>query len=349
MHSPASVTGGEPIHRIAFEWAPLACLAVPVAITTGIGPDWSERAVPLPWLVSLVLVGLPHGAADLAVSRTAWHGRPLVGVWLAYLGSMIVVAAGFMAAPAFMLALFTCLSVWHFGHADATASTRPQRRPDIAALASGAAILAAPLWLWPTEAAEVAGTLVALTTAGPAVTPGQVQALGGILGVLIVLAIGRVILSRRHAQLPRMLTEVGLLTALGGLTHPLFAVGLSFLVWHAWRQMKPLAREVAGVEPRSWRELGGAVAQIHAAALPLLLPAWAALGAAWWAWSPTHSLRDLAILSIGGYLVVTPAHELLCDLRASGTFTPAGVTCGRRLPAARVGEASSRKTYRMPA
>jgi hypothetical protein len=59
-----------------------------------------------------------------------------------------------------------------------------------------------------------------------------------------------------------------------------------------------------------------AITRIHVAALPLLVPTWLALGSAWWLCSATHSFRDLAILSIGAYLVVTPAHELLLRLTA---------------------------------
>jgi hypothetical protein len=39
-----------------------------------------------------------------------------------------------------------------------------------------------------------------------------------------------------------------------------------------------------------------------------------AIGAAWWLWSPDHTPRALAIVSIAAYLVVTPAHELLGSL-----------------------------------
>ena len=66
--------------------------------------------------------------------------------------------------------------------------------------------------------------------------------------------------------------------------------------------------------------------------LPLLVPAWATLGLAWWAWSPHHTLHDLAILSIGGYLVVTPAHELLGDLGATGPSRCPGAGAGGRWP-----------------
>ena len=60
------------------------------------------------------------------------------------------------------------------------------------------------------------------------------------------------------------------------------------------------------------------VAAVHVAALPLLIPTWAALAAGWWLLSPSHSLRDLAVLSLAVYLVVTPAHEALHDVLGAG-------------------------------
>lgn len=68
---------------------------------------------------------------------------------------------------------------------------------------------------------------------------------------------------------------------------------------------------LAGGSPTSWPQLGTALVRIHAAALPLLVPTWFAIGIAWWLRSPAHSGHDLAILSIAAYGVVTPAHECL--------------------------------------
>lgn len=324
MKPIAPVPRAELVSRLAFERFPLACLAVPAAVAAVVGPAWSERIAPLPWIVSLVIVGLPHGATDFAVSRTTWHGWRLASLWLAYVASMVMVAAGFTAAPACSLALFTLLSAWHFGLADADARGVPPDGRAVAAVAHGCLVLAAPLAVWPAATADVASRLIALTVDGPVVSPDQARALGGMLGVVGILALVWELLSARHGdggRVPRGLGEIGVITAVGSLTHPLFAVGLYFLIWHAWRQMAPLARDVTGVAPRSWPELGAAIVRIHAAALPLLLPAWAAIGTAWWAWSPTHSLLDLAVLSIGGYLVVTPAHELLGVRRASRLAT----------------------------
>lgn len=341
MEPTVSTVPGDRFAAWTFRWIPLACLAVPAGVAAVIGPGWTERIAPLPWMLSLVFCGLPHGAADYAISRARWSGWPLAGLWLTYGLSMIAVAAVFAWAPVFALATFACLSAWHFGVAHAAAGPPAAGGRAVAAAARGCMVLAAPLWFWSAATASAASELVTLVVPdGPHVTADQARAAGGILGSLGLLAIVvEVIASCRAgapAGLPLLLGEVGVILALGAVTHPLFSVGLYFLVWHGWRQMEPLARAVTGSSPRSWPQLLGAVGRVHAAALPLLVPAWAALGLAWWAWSPDHTLHDLAILSVGGYLVVTPAHELLGDLGPAGPFRWPGAGPGGRWSGGRV-------------
>lgn len=316
-----------------FHVAPLAILAAAAATGAVAGAGWSDRLAPLPWLVSLAFVGLPHGAADFAISRRAWRGRGLIALWLAYAAAIAVVGVGFMAAPVAVIVAFAVLSCWHFGVSHLAADGRPAGRLDIAAvIARGGIVLAAPLVAWPVETAAAATDLVRLATPHmlepePLLAPSAVRTTGLVLAVLTLLACGveaswAWMRPERRPGLRLMLVDLVVIGSLGLCTHPLFSVGLYFLVWHGWRQMEPLAEMLTGGPPRSWRELVGAVARIHAAALPLLLPTWVAIAAAWWLRSPAHDPRDLAILSIGVYLLVTPAHELLSDLLAAGRCRP---------------------------
>ena len=55
------------------------------------------------------------------------------------------------------------------------------------------------------------------------------------------------------------------------------------------------------------------VISVHKAAIPLLLPTWILLGVTWWSLSGATDLRNLALLSLLVYLVVTPAHEVLYE------------------------------------
>jgi Brp/Blh family beta-carotene 15,15'-monooxygenase len=313
---------------VAFRGVPLACLAA-AAVGGCAGAGWSERLAPVPWLVALVCVGLPHGAADFAISRRAWRGRPLVALWLAYAAAIALVAAGFVAAPVTVITLFALVSCWHFGAAHLAADGQLADGPlgVAAVIARGGIVLAAPLAVWPAETATAAADLVQLAAPrgpgpDPLLAPSVVRAAGLVLAGLTASAVGveAWLASGRPACRRRLAVLLVDLVVIGGLglgTHPLFAVGLYFLVWHSWRQMEPLAETLTGAVPRSWPALVRAVAWIHAAALPLLVPTWAAIAAAWWHWSPTHAPRDLALLSIGGYLLVTPAHEWLGHLLAA--------------------------------
>lgn len=310
----------------AFHLLPLGCLATAAATALITGPGWSLRMAALPWIASLLIVGLPHGAADFAISRRAWRGWPLVGLWLAYVATMAVVATCFTLAPAAVMAMFAALSCWHFGMAhvedDGLSDGWPRRA--IAAVARGGAVLAPALVVWPVATAQATADLVSLAIhrGPPAPTvlhPELIRAAGLLLAALTTASVVvEAMVTCREPAGPRrglrLLLDVATIAALGCLTVPLFSVGLYFLAWHGWRQMDRLATAVTGHAPRSWRELALGVARVHTSALPLLVPTWFGLAIAWWLWSPGHSPRDLAILSIGVYLVVTPAHEVLGDL-----------------------------------
>lgn len=317
--------------EVAFRRLPLAVMAGAALAGAMGGPQWSAALGPLPWVVALGCVGLPHGAADFAVSHRAWQGWPLSIVWLAYTAVMAAVLPSFVAAPVPMIVMFTVFSCWHFGaaHFDtAIAACSNRRVPQsaqrmVAALARGCVVLAVPLAAWPAATAAVAADLAALSLGrGPAADlfpPAAVRAAGlGLAAVSLAAAAAEGLVAMRRPRSRRSwlkgLGELAVIASLGWYTDPLFSVGLYFLVWHGWRQMEPLAVSLTGGAPRSWAALGRAVVRIHLAALPLLVPAWAAIGAAWWLWSPDQTLRALAIVSIAAYLVVTPAHELLGGL-----------------------------------
>jgi len=340
---------------LVFRVGPLACLAGAALAAVAWGPAWSAGAAPIPWIVSLAFVGLPHGATDFALSRRAWRGWPLAALWAAYLAIMVAVAAAFVAVPAGVIAAFGALSVWHFGLSHAEGEQPPRlgwwsRIP--AALLRGGAVLAGPLAVWPVETVGVADELAALVAGGRGgpgslFDPAAVRAAGIALGATAGLAalVEGWISWRRPAERRRWLAGLvdgGLIAMLGCLADPLFSVGMYFLVWHGWRQMEPLAEAVNGAPPTGWRPLAAGLVRIHAAALPLLVPTWLAIAAAWWTWSPGHSSRELAILSIGAYLVVTPGHELLGDLlrvvtshRPAAAARPLPATSCRRCPTTR--------------
>lgn len=324
MHGETRDGGGAAarFREVTFRRLPLALMAAAALAGALGGGAWSAAVGPLPWVVALGFIGLPHGGADFAVSHRAWQGWPLAIVWLAYGAAMAAVLAGFAAAPLTMIVAFTGFSCWHFGaaHLDTESVDSAIRAGPGAALLRGCLAVAVPLAVWPEATAAVAADLAALAVGRGATAdlfpPAAVRATGlGLAAVSVAAAVAEAVLATRRPGSRRaglkLLADLAVIVSLGWFTDPLFAVGLYFLVWHGWRQMEPLVESLTGRRPCSWAALGRGLVHVHRAALPLLVPAWVAIGAAWWLWSTDHSLRALAIVSIAAYLVVTPAHELL--------------------------------------
>jgi Brp/Blh family beta-carotene 15,15'-monooxygenase len=341
--------GTDPFAELAFRRLPLAALLGLAGAAIVLGPGWSARFAAWPWLFSLVCVGLAHGAADLAVACRSRRRRALAPLAIGYLAIMATVAGAFVAAPAAVLAVFAALSVWHFGaaHAEgerpaAVVSRPPFRAIAGAAVACGGIAIGVPLAAWPAEAARVASEVTALAGRPATFDADDMRRAGfgllvaaGLAGACEVVRLGRSGAGRR--RLGRRAVELAVIGLLATVTDPLFSVGVYFLCWHAWREMRPLTAAVGGGEPRGFGPLGAALVRIHAAAMPLLLPTWAALVALWWllpADALARSPRGLAVLSLAVYVVVTPSHEFLADVvrsRGAGS-TRAPLRGGRRAP-----------------
>lgn len=327
MAGPARPAGaGARFDAIAFRLVPLAAFAAAGAAGLMLGPAWSRAAAPWPWLASLMVVGLPHGAADFAVTRRMCGGPAAVAaLFAAYVALMAIVGGGFALAPLPVLVAFVALSGWHFGAAHADAQSPPLvRRPGalaLAALARGAPVLGMPLVAWPEASAAVAAAVVALAGAAPTIAPEAVRSIGLALVALGVAALALEAWRTRRdpggpARSLATVADLGVIGLLEATTDPLFAVGCYFLGWHAWRQMRLLAPALGCAPVVDPRSLLAALGRIHVAALPLLVPTWAAVAAAWWclpAAHVAHDARGLAILSLAVYVVVTPSHDLLMD------------------------------------
>lgn len=285
--------GATQIDSFRFRLLPLGVMFALAIVGLASGPIWSERWAAWPWLVSLVCVGLPHGAADLAVARRRLGPRELMRAASGYLMILVATLGGLIAAPALVLPAFVILSVWHFG------------------VARGGFAIGIPLAAWPEATGRVAAEVAAVVGYDAAFPIVAIRWLGIAIFAAAVAATAREVARgcRRTdwRTAAAALTEATVITLLAATTDPLFSVGVFFLCWHAWREMPQLAAEIGVPGPVD----GHTIARIHVAALPLLVPTWLALGAAWWLLPEphvSHSLRGLAILSVAAYVVVTPAH-----------------------------------------
>jgi Brp/Blh family beta-carotene 15,15'-monooxygenase len=327
--NPRSPPNEAAFNESVFRLAPLAVMLAASLIALVAGWSWTAAAAAIPWALSLVIVGLPHGAADLAVTRRLCGGASTVRVFAIYFAGMAAVFGLFVLAPAPLIAVFVGLSVWHFGmaHADGQSPPFPARlgRRLAAALGRGAMVVGVPMAIWPEATTAVATRLLELVASQA--PPGRIA--GGfdpaairVAGLLLLAAAAcalavEAFAARKTAgglrRTAATLVDLAVIGLLGTTTAPLFSTGVYFLVWHSWRHMRLLAPLVAGTRPADPAALASALGAIHLAALPLLLPTWGAILAGWWFLSPHHSLTDLAILSLAVYLVVTPSHDVLID------------------------------------
>lgn len=305
----------------AFRGTPLTVAAALAVACLAAGSAWSARAAPWPWLVAVGVIGLAHGAADLAVSRRVLGRGAVIRGCIGYAALVTAAAAAFAAAPEITIILFLAVSVWHFGTAHADGQPAATARPGavaIAAVARGGPVLGVPLAVHPAASADVARDLAALVGQHIDATPAAVRGIG-----LLLLAIGIAALgleawqTRRDPDGPRRaaatVADLVPFAILGAVADPLFAVGVYFLVWHAWRQMPPLAAALGLGPIHDVRSLARALVRIHVAALPLLVPTWAVIAVVWWLAPAARSPRGLALVSLAVYIAVTPSHDLLID------------------------------------
>lgn len=119
------------------------------------------QSVPPALLLALaVMVGLPHGAADLDAGRSAF--RSCGRAWwqpflLVYLGLVGLTLAAWAIAPFATLGAFLLLAAYHFGEQDAAGSPVADW---LAALAHGGAVIVVPTIAHPQAVEQIFAVLV---------------------------------------------------------------------------------------------------------------------------------------------------------------------------------------------
>jgi Brp/Blh family beta-carotene 15,15'-monooxygenase len=308
-------------------WAPRA---VPWSALIGgillatLAPGSTTEVASWPFLIALIIFGMPHGAADWSVAarlggRTGFARRVAGFSW--YLAMMVGCTVLLAWQPGIVTLFFLLLTVFHFGMADATAVGAD----DDGALARWSLVCGRGLLLLATAFAGNAvaawapfAEIAAATPWADAAWMPDLDALqaGAVLGVAAgaVLAVCGAIARIRRAR-PREaaldLAEHGLVTTMAALTDPLFAVGCFFLGVHAFRHTCRLANTRVVIEPPP--APAGAVARlvrVHALSMPLMAPTALCL------WPLCLMLggfgaRHVAVASIAFYMISTLPHHLL--------------------------------------
>lgn len=221
----------------------------------------------LPWVLSAVVLGLPHGALDPLVPF-AMRGEPLrlgplAGLCVAYLALGAVVLAAWWAAPVAAAVGFVGLTWAHWGQGDVYALRAlgwdahlagPAQRV-MAGAVRGALPMAVPLAAHPEVYAEVVGAMAAALRPDGAETARQLVlavpsatvwiGLGALIGAYA--AWGAVVARRRRAwrSFGLDVAEVVGLAVFFAVLPPLWSVGVYFCLWHAVRHLARLGPLVA--------------------------------------------------------------------------------------------------------
>ncbi len=307
-------------------WLP--CFGLAAALVACLGsPSLAIGLAPWPFLVAVVVFGLPHGAADgaLLLRGLGWPAR--VSQLAAYLALMALAVAALMAFPTATLVSFLILSWWHFGAADGaelSGGRAPVWLRHAWGFARGGLAVSVPFVADPAAAWAPFARLAELLGGATSIELVWLGRAGAALAALALLALASCTAAPKAAR-PDLAAwvECGLILALGLAADPLFAVGAYFLMVHGFRQSASLGKELS--DGSAAPSLGRRLLEAHRAALPLAVPSWLALIAIM-IWVQPAGARDLAVLSLAVYVVATPPHHLLHEVlrRPMGGSAPRG-------------------------
>jgi len=237
---------------MAVGWIALVGVAI-VSVFAGEIPRWYQF---VPLLVSIVFLGLPHGAVDhLLFPRV--RGESLTPRWLALVSGIYLLFGGLYAViwflwPVAAVVCFLCLTWLHWGQGELYGlveilgvdylDSRTQQA--LTVLVRGGAPMVLPLVAFPDQYQLVVGWLVGLfdQAAAGALEPlfqFRVRAaVMGLYGLCLALTVG--VGYSRTTDLDAWLLDTGemlLLTAYFLLVPPILAIGVYFTFWHSLRHV----------------------------------------------------------------------------------------------------------------
>lgn len=266
------------------------------------------------WVVALLVIGMPHGAFDIAVvvdQAKSQGRRPATHTAALYTVLTAIAAASFILFPAPTVVAFLLLSAHHFGVSDCV-WTRGRAirtyRDHILGLSHGTAVLTVPFIMYPAAAwqpfVEIAGA-----AGGSLAIDATLTRWLAALGWLAACTVQVIVLYKRR-KAPNALEQGATVLAavlLGVTAPPLLAVGLYFLIIHALGHcLRADAHRRAADRPG----LGNA-ARVHARSLPLLVPSIAIVAMiAVWAFGGI-GLSEVALAFLLFCVIGTLPHHLL--------------------------------------
>ncbi len=234
--------------------------------------DWQ-----LPLSVALIIVlGLPHGATDYALTTVEENPPPQARNWMVfsayYVGIMVLYAVLWYFLPVFSFYLFIAFTIFHFGQSNWWDISTSLSARSVLTILWGSFVLLSPILFHYGEALPIIEQLLGAQTPRPNLWIRYL--IPGLLLNLTVLAIlyagGQGILT--HERITLELRRIFLLLVLFLFTPLLIGFALYFALWHSHDAADAQIRffDAKTDKPFSWLEFGKK-------ALPLTLLAIAGL------------------------------------------------------------------------
>lgn len=219
----------------------------------------SQETQLLPLLVSVIFLGLPHGALDhrmpeiVTQQRSNW--QRMSAFILGYVALMLPILGLWVLSPALGFVFFILLTLWHWGTADLHTLLHIQgirfigsrwSRASVA-MVRGSLPMLVPLLFFPHDYYRAASDITALFTDVTAsnlvwLTSANTQYVVGLvlLGLISLMTVDTFIHATKGGQLREWLVftaETMILIVYFATVPPYLAIGLYFCIWHAARHI----------------------------------------------------------------------------------------------------------------
>lgn len=282
-------------------------------------PSLTDYLASVPFLISALFLGIPHGALDWADARDS-AGNPTTSMMISYLTWMFATGATLFYAPHIGLLSFFALSIWHFGR-DRHRYLGVKPSP-IFTIGRGIVVVAAPFIFAPAETTSFVGLTSTLVQSPKATTwslSGGRLMLGFVYGAGVVVEIAWWFRCWRNNQTGVAIfcaTETIVLTLAAAALNPVFYVGLYFLFVHSWAAL------AHRLKTTDWRNAVKTAFGLHRDDGPLAWLSWLLIGSVGLGVRAGSDLLMWAAIVVLFYAVVTPAHLWLSWVRSNDTSAP---------------------------
>ena len=187
-------------------------------------------------LLSIVFIGLPHGAMDGALAiHLGWMNRPIKAAifLLAYVGLATIVVGMWLVIPTIGFLVFLAISLFHFGRGDIVPRAKDHQLAEV--LMRGGLVLAGISLFHRSEVDSIFEVLIGSDTA-------IVWLFLQMIGALTIALIPLVVLSKPLQDRTSVCIEVIALLALFAIAPPLLGFAIYFCGIHSVRHFKHMEK-----------------------------------------------------------------------------------------------------------